>query len=287
MSMKLDMSKAYDRIMWHFLERMMAAIMGFSIDWIRRVMLCVKTVSYRVKINHNISEKIVPSRGLRQGDPISPYLFLICAEWFTYALNKYQEMGLIRGIRICQGAPTINHLMFADDYMLFIKATNNSLSWIRSILRRYESISGQRVNLSKSEVVCSRTVSKTIKHELTDRMGMKIVEAHSSYLGLPNGFSHRKAASFRNIEEKVIRKIGDWKHKLLSSAGREVLIKSILQAIQIYAMSCYKIPLLLCRKLAGDFFKFWWSNNKNRGIHWIKAEDLLKTKVMEAWDFAS
>ncbi|CAM8975355.1 unnamed protein product [Rhodiola kirilowii] len=80
MFLKLDMSKAYDRIEWKFLERMMLA-MGFSESWVKRIMLCVETVTYKVRMNDQISETILPSRGLRQGDPISPYLFLICSEW--------------------------------------------------------------------------------------------------------------------------------------------------------------------------------------------------------------
>ncbi|CAM8915205.1 unnamed protein product [Rhodiola kirilowii] len=101
MSIKLDMSKAYDRIEWKFLEKMLA-VMGFAEEWIKKIMLCVSTVSYRVKINDDISDIIKPTRGLRQGDPISPYLFLICAEWLTYALSKYQEIGLLEGIKICR-----------------------------------------------------------------------------------------------------------------------------------------------------------------------------------------
>ncbi|KAL9674277.1 hypothetical protein QQ045_030548 [Rhodiola kirilowii] len=125
-SMKLDMSKAYDRVEWYFLERMMAA-MCFAQEWIRKIMICVKTVSYKVRVNGSITEEIIPSRGLRQGDPISPYLFLICAEWLTYTLNKYQEIGLIKGIKICRGAPVITHLMFADDSLLLLNARKDSL----------------------------------------------------------------------------------------------------------------------------------------------------------------
>ncbi|CAM8920557.1 unnamed protein product [Rhodiola kirilowii] len=277
MSIKLDMSKAYDRIEWRFLEKMMAA-MGFAEVWIKRIMLCVSTVSYKVKINDDISEIIRPKRGLRQGDPISPYLFLICAEWLTYTLSRYREIGLLEGIKICRGAPIISNLMFADDCLLFIKSTKNSVSWIRDILKRYEAVSGQKVNLSKSEVVCSKAVPEAFRQELVERMGVEIVPSHSNYLGLPNCFSHRKSALFRKIEENVTRKIGDWKHKLLSSAGREVLIKSVLQAIPNYAMACFKILVTLCRKLVGNCLNFWWNNRKNRGIHWIKAEELFNDK---------
>ncbi|KAL9677471.1 hypothetical protein QQ045_005703 [Rhodiola kirilowii] len=94
LSLKLDMSKAYDRIEWKFLERMMLA-MGFNDTWVKKIMICVESVTYRVKINDRISGIIKPSRGLRQGDPISPYLFLICVKWLSYAITTHQELGLI------------------------------------------------------------------------------------------------------------------------------------------------------------------------------------------------
>ncbi|KAL9676306.1 hypothetical protein QQ045_004520 [Rhodiola kirilowii] len=250
--------------------------MGFATDWVKRITRCVSSVEYRVKINDRVSEKIIPSRGLRQGDPISPYLFLICAEWLTYAIKRCQELGYMRGVRICRGAPIITHLMFADDCILFLKASRDVIPYVSSLLKSYEEISGQKVNLMKSEVVCSKNVQESVRNAIVDRMGMKIVDAHSSYLGLPIIFSNKKVDLFRIIEEKVLRKIGDWKHKLLSYAGREVLIKSILQAIPLYAMSCFKIPLSLCRRLARDLVNFWWNKSKGGGIHWIKAEELYK-----------
>ncbi|KAL9664105.1 hypothetical protein QQ045_019502 [Rhodiola kirilowii] len=226
-SMKLDMSKAYDRVEWVFLERMMDA-MGFAHEWIKKIMLCVKTVSYKVKVNGSITEEIKPSCGLRQGDPISRHLFLICAEWLTHTLNKYQELGLIKGIRIYRGAPVIQHLMFADDCLLLLSARKDSLSWVKSILRRYEAVAGQKVNLSKSEVVCSKNIIEDYREQITEGMQMKLVDSHSAYLGIPITFSNRKTTLFRSLEERILSKVGDWKHRLLSSAGREVMIKVVL-----------------------------------------------------------
>ncbi|KAL9687617.1 hypothetical protein QQ045_032022 [Rhodiola kirilowii] len=191
MSLKFDMSKAYDRIEWNFLEKMMLTL-GFAAEWIRKVMLCVQSVTYRVKVNDNITDVITPKRGLRQGDPISPYLFLICAEWLSYALLKHQERGLIGGIKICKNSPMINHLMFADDCLIFLKAKDDTVSWLENILRSYETVSGQKVNYTKSEVVCSRNVDERIRTMVVQRLGINIVEAHSNYIGLPLIFGNKK-----------------------------------------------------------------------------------------------
>ncbi|KAL9682343.1 hypothetical protein QQ045_014139 [Rhodiola kirilowii] len=93
-SLKLDLSKAYDRVEWHFVMEMMLK-MGFAEAWVNKVMLCISTVSYRIRINDSISEVVYPKQGLRQGDPISPYLFVICTEWITHAINNQQRQGII------------------------------------------------------------------------------------------------------------------------------------------------------------------------------------------------
>ncbi|WP_178121759.1 reverse transcriptase domain-containing protein, partial [Pseudomonas sp. FSL R10-2172] len=86
------MSKAYDKVEWHFLKRMMEKL-GFEERWIDLIMTCVSTVSYKIKVNGELTEEIVPTRGLRQGDPLSPYLFLICAEAFSGLLNGAERSG--------------------------------------------------------------------------------------------------------------------------------------------------------------------------------------------------
>lgn len=98
-ALKLDMSKAYNHVEWVFLRRMMDK-MGFDMQWIELMMKCISTVSYKIKINGELSETIKPERGLRQGDPLSPYLFLICAEGFSALLNAAEASGDIEGVKI-------------------------------------------------------------------------------------------------------------------------------------------------------------------------------------------
>jgi hypothetical protein len=118
MALKLDMSKAYDRVEWVFLERVMARV-GFESHWIRLMMTCVRTTSYSVLLNGEPTGYIRSTRGIRQGDPLSPYLFLLCAEGLSALLRKAERDTLIHGVFICQSGLRISHLLFADDSLLF------------------------------------------------------------------------------------------------------------------------------------------------------------------------
>ena len=105
-AIKLDMSKAYDRVEWPFLREMMQRL-GFDRRWVDLVMTCVTSVKYRIRVNGELTEEFIPECGLRQGDPISPYLFLLCAEGFSALLSQAELEGKIHGISICRGAPAV------------------------------------------------------------------------------------------------------------------------------------------------------------------------------------
>jgi hypothetical protein len=117
---KLDLSKAYDRVDWGFLEEVMHK-MGFSHRWVQWIMLCVTTVRYTVKFNGALLEAFSPTRGLRQGDPLSPFLFLFVADGLSALLHSEIAAGGISPIKICRRAPGISHLLFADDTLLFLR----------------------------------------------------------------------------------------------------------------------------------------------------------------------
>lgn len=121
MAMKLDMSKVYNRVEWKFLERVMDRL-GFCREWVNLVMRCVKTVSYSILVNGNATDSFVPERGLQQGDPLSPFLFLFCAEGFSSLLKRAKIQGGIQGAVVARNAPAVSHLFFADDTMLFTRA---------------------------------------------------------------------------------------------------------------------------------------------------------------------
>ena len=115
-AIKPDMSKAYDRVEWIFLEKIMTK-MGFATQWVYLIMKYASIVTYRVKVNGDYSENIRPQRGLGQGDPLPPYLFIICAEGLS-ALFKRAEKGELEGIQLFRGAERVSHLFFADDTLV-------------------------------------------------------------------------------------------------------------------------------------------------------------------------
>ena len=140
MALKLDMSKAYDRVEWLCLEKIMAKL-GFGEKWRSLIMKYVTSVSYSVKINGKPRGKIIPTRGIRQGDPLSPYLFLLCVEGLSALIKKSMDMGEMEGKTICRGAPCLSHLFFANDSIIFCKATLNECNAIQRILGVFEQAS--------------------------------------------------------------------------------------------------------------------------------------------------
>ncbi|KAH9680917.1 reverse transcriptase domain-containing protein [Citrus sinensis] len=150
-ALKIDMSKAYDRIEWGFLKAIMLR-MGFAADWVDLIMLCVTTVNYKA-IREGIEVgPIVPSRGLRQGDPLSPYIFILCAEGLNLLIHHYEQAGLLHGATVARGALSITHFFFTDDCFLFFKATDKEACLVKNILAMYGSTSGQIANYNKSSI---------------------------------------------------------------------------------------------------------------------------------------
>ena len=123
------------------------------------VMNCISSMSYSVIINGTTYGNIIPSRGLRQGDPLSPYLFLLCVGGLSALINDAARNNQLNDISICRGAPKASHFFFTDDNLLFCKANSNEGNKLKEILGLYESASGQKINTDKSSIFFSPNTS--------------------------------------------------------------------------------------------------------------------------------
>jgi hypothetical protein len=156
-AIKLDMAKAYDCVEWSYLRAVMTKP-GFSDGFVALIMRCVETVKFSVRVNGHFSEVFSPTPGIRQGDPMSPYLFLLCAEGLSSMLKFIGPNFLAKGIRVGIYAPWVSHLLFADDCLLFTQASSRAGTRLMDILQSYQKGSGQMVNIQKSTIFSALTV---------------------------------------------------------------------------------------------------------------------------------
>ncbi|CAJ2657203.1 unnamed protein product [Trifolium pratense] len=275
---KTDMAKAYDRVEWDFLEATLTA-MGFPTKMIQIIMKCVTTVTFSILINGHPSIEFQPQRGIRQGDPLSPYLFIICADVLSGLITKAQKEHSIHGVKIAPGAPEISHLLFADDSLFFCRATTGEVNTISNIIQTYQEASGQLVNLTKSEMVFSKGVPNTIKDDISKILPIQILDHFSKYLGMPTFIGRSKNQVFNFLQEKIWKKLKGWKERNLSFAGRGILIKAVAQAIPNYIMSSFLIPKEVCAQMEKMICNFWrGSTTDSRKIHWINWQKICRQK---------
>lgn len=155
-------------------------------------MRCVNSVSYSFILNGEPRGLISPSRGLRQGDAISPYLFLICMEVLSRLITNAEAFGKIHGLKICKRAPSISHLFFANDSLIFFKANEDDCATLKDIFISYKKASGQKINFDKSRVSFSKNISLHQQESLASVLNVERVDKHDTYLGMPMEVSHSK-----------------------------------------------------------------------------------------------
>ncbi|RVW64332.1 putative ribonuclease H protein [Vitis vinifera] len=276
---KLDIEKAYDNVDWSFLLTVMQK-MGFGEKWLEWIKWCISTASFSVLINGTPKGFFQSSRGLRQGDPLSPYLFLIAMEVFSSFLKRVVDNGYISGCQVKgrnEGGIQISHLLFTADTLVFCQASQDQLTYLSWLLMWFEVASGMRINLDKSELI---PVGRVVDiDDLALDFGCKVGSLPSTYLGLPLGAPFKSMAVWDGVEERFSKRLTMWKRQYLSKGGRATLIRSTLSNLPIYYMSVLRLPSSVRRRLEQIQKDFLWGGGSlERKPHLVRWKVVCLSK---------
>ncbi|CAL9001924.1 unnamed protein product [Prunus brigantina] len=246
LALELDMAKVYDRVEWPFVEQMMRRL---GIDYVFRnwVMECVSTVTYSVIVNAMI--------------------------------KKHEKMGALQGFRFHPQGGSISHLFFDDDSVIFSKADEREARCLKNILVDYEKGSRQCINFDKSSLLFGKKCPARVRKQVGEILQVQQKDGFGRYLGLTADFGASKQWVFEEVRNKINAKLMGWSEQYLSQAGKEVLIKAVAMAMPNYAMSCFQLPINLCKEIEREIIWYWWKGHKeHKGIHWVGWHHLSMMK---------
>ncbi|XP_026438581.1 uncharacterized protein LOC113337116 [Papaver somniferum] len=215
---KLDMEKAYDHVLWDSVEVVLRK-MGFGWKWRRWVRWCISTARFSVILNGAAKGFFKASRGLRQGDPLSPFLFLLVAEVFNKLMHNAEMEGCLKGFYVNENGMEISHLQFADDTIVFLDARVQEGQKLLKVLEKFKTKTGLKVNLSKSSMMGIEFHQDCIQ-DCAVLADCAVGEFPFSYLGIPVGASTRAKSVWNIVIEKMTLRLAPWKRRYLSRAGR-------------------------------------------------------------------
>ncbi|XP_072064261.1 uncharacterized protein [Arachis hypogaea] len=209
-----------------------------------------------------------PKRGLRQGDPMSPYLFVICMERLSCLIARQVEVGRWKPVTMSRGGSVISHLLFADDLIFFCKAKKSQVLHVLDTIATFCRAFGIKVNFDKSRAICSMNVSRQHKDLFTGISSIRFANSLGKYLGVPLKHGIVTKADFNDVFDKLTNRLASWKCRFLNKAGRICLTKSVLSSIPIYRMQVSLFPSGVCSKIDKFTRSFIWCGSHNhRGLH--------------------
>ncbi|XP_058783416.1 uncharacterized protein LOC131658099 [Vicia villosa] len=222
-------------------------------------------------------------RGLRQGDPISQFLFLIAVEGFNMLMKKAVDSGKYSGYKFEKGEERFTHLQYADDTLIIGEKSWSNIRTIKANLLLFEVMSGLKVNFNKSKLVGVNIRHRWLE-EASHIMSCQMGSIPFKYPGLPIGANSKQIETWYPAIEVVKSKLSRWRNQCLSFGGRVVILKSVLTAIPVYFLSFFKAPAGIISKLESIFKKFLWGGSDNeRRINWIQWEKVCRPLDERGW----
>ncbi|XP_060968724.1 uncharacterized protein LOC133036225 [Cannabis sativa] len=245
-TLKVDISKAYDTVSWEFLEALLNTYKMPS-RFIKWIMSCLRATTYSIMMNGRVQGSFKGNKGLRQGDPFSPLLFVLIMEYLTRRLIMAVDQSKFKYHPMCKSLKIIS-LCFADDLMLFSKGSLSSLQVIKSVLNEFEAASGLAINANKSQLYFGGVKAEE-KQAMLREMNMLEGFYPLKYLGVPLRPTKWKAEDCGVIIKKIKQRLHTWATRHLSFAGRALLIHSVLLGLRYYWMSIFILPHSITKEI--------------------------------------
>lgn len=275
-ALKVDFEKAYDSVEWDFLFYMLRR-MNFGSKWIMWIKNCLQSASVSVLVNGSPTGEFNMEKGLRQGDPLAPFLFLIIGEGLSGLMRQARVLNQFSAAKVVgEENVEVPLLQFADDTIFLGEATLYNIFVVKSILRCFELISGLKVNFFKSRIagVCVEPSWLRSAASILHCQEMKIP---FTYLGIPLGGNPRRLAFWDPIIYKIRSRLSKWKQQHLSFGGRVCMIKAVLSSLPLFFLSFFKMPAGVLDKCNSILRRFLWGGtDEQRKVAWVRWNDVCK-----------
>lgn len=257
-------------------------------DLIRLIMACITTASMNVLWNGEVTDDFAPTRGIRQGDPISPYIFVLCIERLSHGIRKAVNDGGWKPVQLSRNGTALTHLFFADDLLLLAEASTIQAKVLSSVLDSFCYSSGAKVNNTKTQVFFSKNVSHKEAHNIGKLLGYTKSKDLGKYLGMPLLHSRVTKKTYQDIIKKVDKRLSGWNALHLSLAGRVTLAHSVIQVVPIYAMQTSNLPSRVKNKIDHACKSFIWSGSATqRKLSLVSWEKICQPKACGGLGFKS
>ncbi|GJT75071.1 RNA-directed DNA polymerase, eukaryota [Tanacetum coccineum] len=277
MFFKVDFAKAYDSVRWDYLLDVLHAF-GFGPKWCRWIRGTFSSAKASVLVNGSPTSEFSFWRGLKQGDPLSPFLFILIMESLHISFSRASSDGFFKGIQI-KGSITISHLFYADDAMFIGEWSDSNLKNVVKILNCFYYASGLKINIDKSQLLGVGVPRSTVAQAAVE-IGCMVLNHQFRYLGVMVGEPMSRRSAWDDTVNKIRSRLSNWKVKTLSIGGRLTLLKSVLGASPLYYMSIFKTPKGVLKEMEAIRSKFFnGADTSERKITWIAWQKALASKI--------
>ncbi|GKA78344.1 RNA-directed DNA polymerase, eukaryota, reverse transcriptase zinc-binding domain protein [Tanacetum coccineum] len=273
---KVDFEKAYDSVRWDFLNDVLCKF-SFGEKWRRWIQCCLQSSRGSIILNGSPTKDFEFGKGLKQSDPLSPFLFILIMESLHLSFQRVVDAGLFHGVKL-RDTVTLSHLFYADDAVFVGQWSQRNISTLTHVLKCFHKASGLKINMCKSKILGIHVNNDNISRAAED-LGCQVLKLPFSYLGSMVGGRMHRLHSWDDTVDRVRNRLSKWKMKMLSSGGRLTLVKSVLGSMPIFHMSLFKVPAGILHKLESIRKHFFNGHEvSSRKISWVNWNKVIYPK---------